>query len=60
LDQDLLGPLELLAGAEVPATLESLLNEEEIAAISTRAKTALVHRRYPKPRGDFPYPWPLI
>jgi len=60
LDQDLLAPLELLAGAEVPAILESLLSEEEITAISARAKTALAHRRYPKPRGDFPYPWPLI
>jgi uncharacterized repeat protein (TIGR03843 family) len=60
LDQDLLAPLELLAGAEVPATLESLLSEEEITAISARAKNALAQRRYPKPRGDFPYPWPLI
>ena len=60
LDQDLLAPLELLAGANVPGTLESLLSEEEVAAITTRAKTALAHRRYPKPRGDFPYPWPLI
>jgi uncharacterized repeat protein (TIGR03843 family) len=60
LDQDLLAPLELLAGTEVPASLESLLSEEEITAISARAKTVLSHRRYPKPRGDFPYPWPLI
>jgi uncharacterized repeat protein (TIGR03843 family) len=60
LDQDLLAPFELLAGAEVPAALESLLSEAEIAAISARAKAALAHRRYPKPRGDFPYPWPLI
>jgi uncharacterized repeat protein (TIGR03843 family) len=60
LDEELLAPLELLAGAEVPATLESLLSEDEIAAIAARAKTALVRRRYPKPRGDFPYPWPLV
>jgi len=60
LDHDLLAPLELLAGAEMPASLESLLSEEEIAAIATRANTALAHRRYPKPRCDFPYPWPLI
>ena len=61
LDQDLLGPLELLARAELPGTLESLLSEAEIGAISARAKVALSHRRYPKPRGgDFPYPWPLI
>jgi uncharacterized repeat protein (TIGR03843 family) len=60
LDQDLLAPLELLAGDELPAVLESLLSEEEIVAIPARAKAALEHRKYPKPRGDFPYPWPLI
>jgi uncharacterized repeat protein (TIGR03843 family) len=60
LDQDLVAPLELLASDEVPGTLEGLLSEAEIAAISVRAKAALAHRRYPKPRGDFPYPWPLI
>jgi uncharacterized repeat protein (TIGR03843 family) len=60
LDDDLLAPLELLAGAELPATLESLLDEEETAGIAARAKAALARRRYPKPRGDFPYPWPLI
>jgi len=60
LDQDLLAPLELLAQAEVPGTLERLLSDAEIGAISARAKAALAHRRYPKPRGDFPYPWPLI
>lgn len=59
-DQDLLAPLEMLAGAEMPGSLESLLSEEEIEAVSARAKAALVHRRYPKPRGDFPYPWPLV
>ncbi len=60
LDDDLLVPLELLAGGELPATLESLLDEEELAGISARARAALARRRYPKPRGDFPYPWPLI
>jgi uncharacterized repeat protein (TIGR03843 family) len=60
LDDDLLAPLERLAGAELPASLERLLDEEELAGISVRAKAALARRRYPKPRGDFPYPWPLI
>ncbi|HXR23115.1 MAG TPA: SCO1664 family protein [Acidimicrobiales bacterium] len=59
-DQDLLAPLEMLALAEMPRSLESLLSEEEIEAVSARARAALSHRRYPKPRGDFPYPWPLV
>lgn len=60
LDDDLLASLDLVAQAEVPGTLASLLSEEEIAAISARAKAAIALARYPKPRGDFPYPWPLI
>jgi uncharacterized repeat protein (TIGR03843 family) len=59
-EQDLLAPFEMLAAAEMPHSLESLLSEEEIEAVSARAKAALSHPRYPKPRGDFPYPWPLV
>jgi uncharacterized repeat protein (TIGR03843 family) len=60
LDEELLAPFELLAAGELPGSLESLLSEAEVEAVSARAKAALVRRRYPKPRGDFPYPWPLI
>jgi uncharacterized repeat protein (TIGR03843 family) len=60
LDHDLLGPLGRLAQGELPTGLHALLSEEEMEAIAARAKSALRTARYPKPRGDFPYPWPLI
>jgi uncharacterized repeat protein (TIGR03843 family) len=60
LDNDLIAPLEMLAQAKLPASLTSLLDEEEVGAISARAKAAVRTARYPKPRGDFPYPWPLV
>jgi uncharacterized repeat protein (TIGR03843 family) len=60
LDNDLIAPLEMLAEAELPPSLTSLLDEEEVGAIRRRAKAAVRTARYPKPRGDFPYPWPLV
>jgi uncharacterized repeat protein (TIGR03843 family) len=60
IEDDLLASLEALGRTEVPRTLTSLLDNEEIAALATRAKTVSRLGTYPEPRGDFPYPWPLV
>jgi uncharacterized repeat protein (TIGR03843 family) len=60
IEDDLLASLEPLARAEVPRTLRSLLEDEEIAALSARAARVFRRGKYPEPTGDFPYPWPLV
>lgn len=57
---ELLACLEPLARAEVPRTITSLLDDDEIAALSARAAEVLSLGRFPEPSGDFPYPWPLV
>ena len=57
---DLLSSLEPLSRSEVPVTMTSLLDEEEIAALSARAAAVFALGRFPEPSGDFPYPWPLV
>jgi uncharacterized repeat protein (TIGR03843 family) len=57
---ELLASLEPLSRAEVPGVITSLLEEEEIAALSARAAALFALGRFPEPSGDFPYPWPLV
>lgn len=57
---ELLAALGPLSEGQVPARLGELLGDDELRAMARRA-TALVRRgRFPKPTGEFPYPWPLI
>jgi uncharacterized repeat protein (TIGR03843 family) len=57
---ELLASLEPLSRSEVPRVMTSLLDEEEIAALSARAAAIFALGRFPEPSGDFPYPWPLV
>jgi uncharacterized repeat protein (TIGR03843 family) len=57
---DLLSSLEPLSRAEVPGAITDLLEEEEIAAMSSRAAEVFALGKFPEPSGDFPYPWPLV
>jgi uncharacterized repeat protein (TIGR03843 family) len=57
---ELLASLEALSKAEVPRIMTSLLDAEEIAALSARAAAVFALGRFPEPSGDFPYPWPLV
>jgi hypothetical protein len=49
-----------LARGSLPGALTSLLDEEEVEALLARAKALRRRGRFPEPRGDYPYPWPLI
>lgn len=40
--------------------LGELLHPAEVAAIRTRAQRLLERGVFPDPRGDYPYPWPLV
>jgi uncharacterized repeat protein (TIGR03843 family) len=60
IEPDLLARLEPLARSQVPPVITRLLDEEEIAALSSRAATVFARGRFPEPSGDFPYPWPLV
>jgi uncharacterized repeat protein (TIGR03843 family) len=57
---DLLAALGPLSEGEVPAALGDLLDDEEVRAMARRAGALVRRGRFPKPTGDFPYPWPLI
>ena len=57
---DVLASLEPLLRSGVPDVMTSLLDEEEIAAMSARASAVFARGRFPEPSGDFPYPWPLV
>jgi uncharacterized repeat protein (TIGR03843 family) len=60
IEHELLACLEPLSRAQVPRTITSLLDDDEIAALSARAAEVLSVGRFPEPSGDFPYPWPLV
>jgi len=60
IDEQLLAGLEPLSAGRLPAALDHLLEEDELAAICSRAAATLKRGRYPEPSGDFPYPWPLV
>jgi uncharacterized repeat protein (TIGR03843 family) len=57
---ELLAGLEPLSRAEVPPAMTSLLDEEEIAALSARAAAVFAVGKFPEPSGDFSYPWPPV
>ena len=57
---EILSSLEPLSRSELPGVMSSLLEEEEIAALSARAAEVFALGRFPEPSGDFPYPWPLV
>lgn len=67
-DAPLPGPLlddlerlrESLAGAELRVRLGDLLDAAEVEAARRRVEVLLRVRRFPKPTGDRPLPWPLV
>ncbi len=52
--------LEQLAGRGLPVSLTSLLHDDERRALEARIERVLRAGRLPAPRGDRPYPWPLV
>jgi uncharacterized repeat protein (TIGR03843 family) len=65
LEPPVLADLEALAaeasgGGALAANLRGLLEPDEIAAMARRAKLLVRTGRLPAPRGDRPYPWPLV
>lgn len=59
-DDEVLADLGALAGGELPESFDRLLTEEESAAVVERAATLVRRRKFPRPLGEFPYPWPLV
>ena len=55
---------ELLADVtallDAPPDLDDLLSRPEVVALRHRVELVLRLRRFPDPRGDRPYPWPLV
>lgn len=60
LDADIVEGLERLVAGGLPPALAGLLDDEEAAAVLTRASRLLSTGTFPRPRGDHPYPWPLV
>ena len=57
--EELLTPLEVLTN-DVPATLNKLLNDEEIEAMLERTEWLLQNRVFPAPGSRYEYPWPML
>jgi len=57
---DLLEALRPLSLGEVPASLGDLLEQEETDALVARAAALTREPRFPSPRTEYHYPWPLI
>lgn len=63
LPSDVVSGLEMLDAAfdDGPGRrLTQLLTAEEAAATRARVQWLLDEGRFPEPRGDYPYPWPLV
>jgi uncharacterized repeat protein (TIGR03843 family) len=64
LEAPVLGDLEGLAAAAVGGplgtSLRELLEPAEVAALARRARALVRAGRLPAPRGERPYPWPLV
>jgi uncharacterized repeat protein (TIGR03843 family) len=64
LEAPVLADLEALAaeaaGGALGASLCELLDPDEVAALARRARALVRAGRLPSPRGDRPYPWPLV
>lgn len=59
IDPALLADLSPLADA-LPDEVAALLDDEEAASLQARVQRLLRRGVLPHPRGDFPYPWPLV
>lgn len=60
IDEDVLSDLVSLAGTDLFQLLDEFLDVDEVEAVRRRAAGLVRRARFPKPGGDFPYPWPLI
>jgi uncharacterized repeat protein (TIGR03843 family) len=64
LEAPVLADLEALAaaaaGGALGANLRELLDPDEVAALTRRARALVGAGRLPAPRGDRAYPWPLV
>lgn len=52
--------VEAALAGELGERLGELLSSEEITAFATRVRRLLGEAAFPEPRGDYPYPWPLV
>lgn len=59
-DARLLEDIAPLAEGTLPPALERLLSAKEASALCERAAALVRRRKFPRPLGDFPYPWPLV
>ena len=57
---DLEGLAAAAAGGPLGAGLRELLEPAEVAALARRARALARAGRLPAPRGERPYPWPLV
>jgi len=60
INEDLLEPLGPLSLGEVQRALGELLDAEEAEALVTRASALRRKPKFPAPRTEYYYPWPLI
>ena len=64
LEAPVLADLEALAaaaaGGPLAASLDELLDPDEVAALARRARALTRAGRLPAPRGGRDYPWPLV
>jgi uncharacterized repeat protein (TIGR03843 family) len=58
--RDLEGLAAAAAGGPLGASLRELLEPAEVAALARRARALVRAGRLPAPRGERPYPWPLV
>jgi uncharacterized repeat protein (TIGR03843 family) len=60
IERELLADLKRLQGKELPDSLCALLHPDERRALQDRINAVLRARKFPEPRSDHPYPWPLV
>jgi uncharacterized repeat protein (TIGR03843 family) len=60
IDADLLAPVEALVERGPGQKLVSLLEPDELDALFGRARRLVRRGRFPDPRSERPYPWPLV
>lgn len=59
-DDTLVADVRRLGTCGLPAALTGLLELDENRALAARMRNLVKTRRYPPPRTDHPYPWPLV
>jgi uncharacterized repeat protein (TIGR03843 family) len=57
---DLVADVEAFIGRGVGDGLRHLLTDDEQEALIHRARALVAKPRFPQPRNDHPYPWPLV